>query len=614
MPNQYQCASSAKLLEGLAALLPAKGALRLVAPAAKRVLRLQQLSDLYRAATARPGGQPFFVNLLAELNVSPKITQADLNSIPRKGPVVVVANHPFGFVDGSTLAALLPTIRPDVKVMANSVLSAFPAADESFIYVDPFGGETSKRANQKGIREAIQHLRKGGMLAVFPAGEVAHVSLRRRAIVDPEWSEMIGRILRLTHAAALPIFFPGVNSPLFQLLGLIHPRLRTAMLPYEFFRKSKTEIEVRVGSLIPESKLQTMTEDSELMAYLRHRTYLLRHRSEGKRPARLVFPLRQPKLSPEPIVAPVDPAVLEQEIMNLPMANRLEAMNTCAVYFSTGNQMPNVLREIGRLREITFRKTGEGTGKSIDLDSFDDHYIQLFIWDHESRRLVGAYRIGPTDTIRTQFGKRGLYTNTLFNYRTSFLEKIGPALEMGRSFVREEYQKSYAPLLLLWKGIGAYVARNPQYKILFGPVSISNDYAPMSRQLMVSYFNSQEAQSDLTKLVRARSPFRRRPTLEWEESGSMRMWDIEELSAAVADIETDQKGIPVLLRQYLKLGGKLLGFNVDRQFTDALDGLILVDLTATDTKMLNRYLGKEGAAAFLTYHRSVPEFASTLGD
>jgi hypothetical protein len=274
------------------------------------------------------------------------------------------------------------------------------------------------------------------------------------------------------------------------------------------------------------------------------------------------------------------------------------------VYFAKCHEAPNVLYEIGRLREIAFRDAGEGTGKAVDLDSCDAYYLQLFIWNTASRQIVGAYRVGPTDTIIERYGKTGLYTNTLFAYENRFLEEIGPALELGRSFVRIECQKSYTPLLLLWKGIGAYVARNPRYKILFGPVSISNDYQPVSRQLMVTFFRKQGGVEDLTRLVRARSPFRKRPFQKWDaESGSMGLWDIEDLSAMVADIESDQKGIPVLLRQYLKLGGQLLSFNIDRNFADALDGLIMVDLTRTDPKMLTRYLGSEGSAKFQEYHR-----------
>ena len=195
-----------------------------------------------------------------------------------------------------------------------------------------------------------------------------------------------------------------------------------------------------------------------------------------------------------------------------------------------------------------------------------------------------------------QHGKKGLYTNQLFDYKREFLERIQPALEMGRSFVRAEYQRSYAPLLLLWKGIGAYVTKNPKYKVLFGPVSISNEYNPTSRQLIVNFLQTYNEASELTPLVRARSPFKHKPR---RMIGAIATWDIEELSTVIADMETDQKGVPILLRQYLKLGGKLVGFNVDAHFANALDGLIVVDLTQTDPRVLERYMGKTGAAAFL---------------
>ena len=218
------------------------------------------------------------------------------------------------------------------------------------------------------------------------------------------------------------------------------------------------------------------------------------------------------------------------------------------------------------------------------------------MWNSETRQIIGAYRIGPTDTILERYGKGGFYTNTLFAFENRFLAELGDGLELGRSFVRVECQKSYMPLLLLWKGIAAYVARNPRYKTLFGPVSISNNYQPESRQLMINFFRRKTGVENRALLVKARSPFRVRQLHQGN-------WEVEDLSAMVADIETDQKEIPVLLRQYLKMGGELLGFNLDRNFSDSLDAFIVVDLTRTDPKMLSRYMGAENSARFLEYHR-----------
>lgn len=304
------------------------------------------------------------------------------------------------------------------------------------------------------------------------------------------------------------------------------------------------------------------------------------------------------KSSSGPIAAAVDPQLLWSEIERLPEDRKLAEAGDYTVYYAKCHEVANVLFEIGRLRETAFRDASEGTGKAIDLDSCDASYMQMFLWNSRTRQIVGAYRVGETDAVMERYGKSGVDTSTLFAFENRFLDELGEALELGRSLVSVEYQ-SYTPLLLLWKGIGAYVARNPRYKILFGPVSISNDYQPISRQLMVNFFRQRNGVEDRTHLVKARSPFRTRHFEQW----NARQWDIEDLSAMVADIETDQKGIPVLLRQYLKMGSELLGFNVDRNFSDSLDGLIVVDLTRADPKMLSRYLGVEGSARFLEYHR-----------
>jgi hypothetical protein len=256
-----------------------------------------------------------------------------------------------------------------------------------------------------------------------------------------------------------------------------------------------------------------------------------------------------------------------------------------------------MLREIGRLREITFRAAGEGTGKREDLDEFDESYLHLFVWHADRREVVGAYRIGEVEGLRRMFGTNGLYTATLFHFGDAFLDRLGPAIELGRSFVRPEYQRTFAPLLLLWKGIGQYVARHPQYKVLFGPVSISNSYSSACRELMVAWLEQRNLLRELAGFVSARNPFRRQACRVPRAVG------LEDISEVIRDIDRGVTGVPVLLRQYLKLGGKLVGFNVDRSFSDALDGLIVVDLTKTEPKLLERYLGRNEAKTFLAFHR-----------
>jgi putative hemolysin len=288
-----------------------------------------------------------------------------------------------------------------------------------------------------------------------------------------------------------------------------------------------------------------------------------------------------------------------------PERDRLQTQNReFAVYLAPAAQIPNLLNEIGRLREVTFRATGEGTGRSLDLDRFDLYYQHLFLWNKSNRELAGAYRLACADEVINQYGLNGLYTATLFRYRAGLLEKLGPAVELGRSFIRPEYQKSYSPLLLLWKGMSQVICRNPRYKSLFGPVSINNDYHSVSRQLMAAFLKINNFFPELAALVKARNPFRFAPIKNVDpDTFSQTVTDIDGISALIADIETEQKGIPVLLRQYLKLGGKLLGFNIDPDFSDVLDGLIWVDLMETDPKILERFMGREGVRNFRKFHK-----------
>jgi putative hemolysin len=275
------------------------------------------------------------------------------------------------------------------------------------------------------------------------------------------------------------------------------------------------------------------------------------------------------------------------------------------VYVARSAQIPWTLREIGRLRELTFREVGEGTGKAVDLDRFDQSYLHLFSFDRADRAIVGAYRLGPTDEL-LEADPNGLYTSTLFAMDPGLFERMGPALEMGRSFVAPRYQKSPSGLFALWQGIGQFLALNPRYRMLFGPVSISAAYARLSRELMVEFVTAGNHMHSLSRHVRPRRPFLRSryTSLESGMPASFgRVLDIDEVSGLVSDIEPDQKGVPILFKQYLRLGGKMLGFNVDPQFGSVLDGLVLVDLLHTDPKILARYLGADAAQAFLLHHR-----------
>jgi putative hemolysin len=365
--------------------------------------------------------------------------------------------------------------------------------------------------------------------------------------------------------------------------------LRTALLVRELFNKARFTVEIRAGHAIAPEKLARMTSDQERIDYLRWRCYLLSTRNPFS--ANTKTPLRRaPSNGQAPVIAPVPSEVLAREIGALPPNCLLDRSGDLQVLLAQALQIPATLREIGRLREITFRQAGEGAGRDLDLDRFDSHYLHLFLWNSPKREIVGAYRLSPAHRAED------LYTQTLFQFDQRFLHAIGPALELGRSFIRAEYQIGFAPLLLLWKGIGKFIAAHPGYKTLFGPVSISNQYQAASRELMIAFLDKHASLAQWIDLVRARNepaPPRVEPPCR----------DIEELSEIIGDLEPSRPGIPVLLRQYLKLGGKLLGFNVDPEFSNVLDGLIVVDLTKTEPKLLERYLGKAEAASFFNFHK-----------
>ena len=298
---------------------------------------------------------------------------------------------------------------------------------------------------------------------------------------------------------------------------------------------------------------------------------------------------------------------MAREIESLPVSCLLENASEVSVYLASAPQIPLALAEIGRLRELTFRVAGEGTGKPADLDRFDATYLHLFLWNHKKREIVGAYRLGDIPALLARSGRKTLYTESLFRLRPGFFPQLGPALELGRSFIRPEYQRQFAPLLLLWKGIGAFVAQRPQYSTLIGAVSVSNSYSPTSRELIARFFERQPLAPEWQGAVKARRPLRSNLVQKWEmDSLASLLPRVEDLSEPIADLKADGKGLPILVRQYSKLGGRLLCFSVDRRFSNTLDGFVVIDLTRTDPDVLARYMGKERASAFHAFHSESP--------
>ena len=574
----------------------------LVKPPIEKAFRLTTLNDVYRGVRRRISELDFFDASLAELGVEYEVSERDLKRIPNEGPLLVVANHPFGGIEGLILGSLMTSIRSDVKLLGNYMLHNIPEIRPHLISVDPFGGKDSAKSNFTPLKESLKFLKTGGTLITFPSGEVSSLRLDKRKVTDPKWSTHTAGLVRRTNANVIPVFFDGRNSSIFQLLGLVHPRLRTALLVHEMFKRRGSTIPLQVGNPISHRKLQKMS-DQEMTAYLRVSTYFLKNRNVSNRKS---VPVRFPRIDRAPmeaIVPPVEKQVLIEELRALPAAQKLVSEKEFDVYHATADQIPNMLREIGRLREVSFREINEGTGLSIDLDEFDDSYTQLFLWNRDEQQLVGAYRIGHLDTILKKSGKKGLYTNTLFIFKPGFLEQLGMALELGRSFIRSEYQRKFGCLTLLWKGIGGYLNQHPRYHVLFGPVSISRDYHSVSKNLMVQFLKEHNRFQDLAKLVKPRNPHRR-DSFRGVGKNDLRktLRSIDDVSALIAEIEHDGKSIPVLLRHYLKLNAQLLSFNVDKDFSDVLDGLVVVDLKDTDPKMIKRYMGNEKFERYRRIH------------
>ena len=552
------------------------------------------------------GKQPEFIPAVLEgMRIRVDLDEADLDNIPKTGPVIVVSNHPFGGIEGVVLLDILRRARPDFKVMANYFLDAIPEMRDDFIFVNPFGSPSAAKQNIRPLLECVRWLKEGHILGVFPSGEVSSIDLKRRLVRDPPWSTTIAALARKTGATVVPMHFSGRNPAFFQLAGLVHPRLRTVLLPRMTARQRKRTIRAFIGKAVTPGEIARVPTDEELIRQLRLRSYAL----EGRAPARrglLRLPHRRKAAAagPQaPILSETPVAEIEAAIAALPKDAFLLSGSGLDVYMARLTLENPIMREIGRLREITFRSVGEGTGRETDVDVFDPNYRHLFLWDPKERRIAGAYRLGLAPEIVPKLGVEGLYTHTLFRYSKQLIDRCQPCIEMGRSFVRPEYQRAFAPLMMLWKGIGAFIARNPEYHSLFGPVSISAAYRDESRSMLLRSLRLSNFAGELARFVKPLRPPRRGRRAEWKGKDYEEMIANTDLvSTIISDLESDKKGIPILVKQYLKLGGKILAFNVDPDFGDCLDGLILVDLRRTDAKVRVHYMGAESEAVFRAHH------------
>ncbi|ASU33620.1 lysophospholipid acyltransferase family protein [Mucilaginibacter xinganensis] len=553
------------------------------------IMKINQVNELF--AQAQPKVGPEFVDAILEgCGIDVEFDERDLRHIPKTGSFIAIANHPYGGIEGMVLLKMLCMVRPDAKLMANFLLKKIPNLADYFIAVNPFEN-VDHSSSISGLKNTLELLANGTPIGIFPAGEVSTYKVDKQEVTDRMWHPVVGKIIAKAKVPVVPIYFHGNNGLLFNLLSLIHPALRTAKLPSELFNKHGHTIKLRIGKPINVQDIPDYTNSAKLLNYLRARTYALGTGLENEKKIFNPRNLFKIKKLPEAIAPEINADTLEKEIIPLRDHYRIWVEKNYEVFITPTTLIPNVIREIGRLREVTFREIGEGTNKAIDLDEYDIYYHHLFIWDTEAKLIVGAYRIGLGDEIFYSIGKKGFYVSELFKIKSQFTPVLKKSIELGRSFVRKEYQQKPLPLFLLWKGILKYLIDNPRYRYLIGPVSISNSFSNFSKSLIVDYINRNHFDHELAQYVKPRKKFK--VDLASIDTDLLMAGEdsFKGLDNLIGEVESRNMKVPVLLRQYIALNAKIICFNIDPKFADCLDGFLVLDLQKVPQDILEK-LGK----------------------
>ncbi|MCI2284413.1 lysophospholipid acyltransferase family protein [Colwellia sp. MSW7] len=553
--------------------------LKAVSPLLDRLFGIKQLRELY--LTNELSGldkQNFSIKLLESLGVQVSGAQDIISKLPKTGRCIVVCNHPYGMVEGVIIAQLLTSYREDTKVMANIGLQIFKEIEDYFIFANPLKPKAA--INTSAIKKCFNHVKNEGLLVIFPAGRVSFYQADKQRITDGDWNRLAVQIANKTQTPILPVYISGTNSQLFHQMGRIYYRFRLLMLAREMLKLQQHEITLKTNSLIQPKQLNEFDSIDKMNDFLRLQCYL----NDEK-----YFTAWQTDDEPtvfEDIIPSASGSILTAELSCLPTEQCLLQFKTFTVYYGYQHQIPVCVQEITRLREVTFRTLNEGSGEPCDTDKFDATYMHLFIFDHKEQEIIGAYRIGQTDLLQQKEGVSQLYLAQIFNFQPEFINQQEPCLEMGRSFIIEKYQNSYYGLLLLWKGIGAFVCQHPRYRTLYGTVSLSKLYDPRSVALIdkVMVSNNQG--------VQAKAMFNGQLHPEVNDFIDEKPLTLTQLSALVMGIEKDNKDIPILLKQYHKLGAKFHCTGIDVNFNQTPGLLLSVDLPSAPEKLLKLYLGK----------------------
>lgn len=558
---------------------------------AQSLLGINKINSLYSEASDKEGVE-FAQSILDQLGVVAETDTGRLDFIPKKGPFVLVSNHPHGALDGLLLMVLVARIRPDVKFLGNFLLTKIDTLNDFFLPVDPFDAKNGR--NISGVRRAVEHLKSGSPLVIFPAGEVSTYQKGFGKIEDKPWSKSVIKLILQSGAPVVPAYIEGHNSLIFHLLGKIHPMLRTVRLPLELTNKKGRSVSVAFGSAVPAKRLKDIGDVKTVLDFLRANVYCLRSvlvgeaaeegENEMRRAALLRLRLRKKrkrnvvKTPASELVEPVDPVLLGRELDAIADTRMLIRVGDMCLFCAPTSDIPLTMREIARLREVTFRAVGEGTLMELDSDQYDDLYEHLFIWDAERQAIAGAYRIGFGDVLLDNRGFEGFYTYTLFEFSRHLNDVLRQSIELGRSFVVPEYQRRSQTLLLLWRGILQVLLRNPSYRYLMGPVSMSGGYAMAAKWLLIDYIKANHWNAELAKYVVPRQGIGAlgRPAVDPELIKGI--VSAEEIDKLIRDVEPSGQGMPVMMKKYLQLGGRVMGFNIDPLFNDTLDAMLVLDL------------------------------------
>ncbi len=543
-----------------------------------KVLKISNLNAIYDR-NKHLKDLEFLNAILDEFQIKFEIPEEDFKRLPKDGAYITISNHPLGGIDGILLLKLMLEHEPNFKIIANFLLHRIDPMKPYIMPVNPFETHKDAKSSVVGIKETLRHLRDGKPLGMFPAGEVSTYR-DGQLVVDKHWEEGAMKVIRKAQVPVVPIYFHAKNSRLFYLLSRFNDTLRTAKLPSELFSQKDRVIKVRIGkpiSVAEQNEHETMEEYSE---FLRKKTYMLANPFE-KESSFLTPPNLKIPRSPKTIVTPGNLDIMLKELDSLRKTDcRLLKSKNYEIFFTEANKIPNLLYEIGRLREVTFREVGEGTNESIDIDQFDKYYHHLFLWDKDNNKIAGAYRMGLGSEIFPKYGIGGFYLHELFRFEPELFDMMSKSIEMGRAFIIKEYQQKPMPLFLLWKGIMHTTLRHPEHKFLIGGVSISNQFSDFSKSLMIEFMKSHYYDPYIAQYIYPKKEYKVKlkdadKDFVFNEAES----DLNKFDKIIDELEPGSLRLPVLIKKYIKQNAKVVAFNVDPLFNNAVDGLMYIRIS-----------------------------------